>query len=91
MALASLPVMTVDFTSYEFTEGITYSIEVDDGVEAVRVEHHGEGAPEPQTTYESIEYLGAVGSGPWRRFRDWASETDLSINTHSITDVRTTD
>lgn len=83
--------MATDFTTYEFKEGASYAIEVEDGADAVKVEHHGEGAPEARTSYDALEYLGAVGSGPWRRFRDWGSETDLTINAHSITGVEPVD
>lgn len=76
-----------DFSSYEFVVGNTYSVEVDPDSEAVRITEHGEGHPQPQPKYESLEYLGPIGSGPWRRFKDWGSEAVVTINSHHITSV----
>jgi len=76
-----------DFSSYEFVEGNTYSVEVDADIEAVRITEHGEGHPQPQPKYDSLEYLGSIGSGPWRRFKDWESEAEVTINSHHITSV----
>lgn len=74
-----------DFTSYEFVEGRTYRVDVEAGVAgAVRVTEHGEGHPQPQPRYESLEFLGSIGSGPWRRFKDWESEAEVSIDSHHI-------
>lgn len=75
------------FSSYEFVEGNTYSVEVDADPEAVRITEHGEGHPQPQPRYESLEYLGSIGSGPWRRFKDWGSEAEVTINSHHIKSV----
>ena len=83
--------MNPDYTSYEFTEGRTYALEIDLQPDAIQVTEHGEGHPEPQARYESVEYLGSVGSGPWRKFKDWESEATLSIDAHHITSVRTSD
>lgn len=79
--------MTSDFTAFEFVEGKTYSLEVEPGHDAVRVTHHGEGAMEPQTSYGALEYAGSVGSGPWRNFRDWETESEISVNAHHIVDA----
>ena len=76
-----------DFSSYQFVEGNSYAVEVDGDAEAVRITEHGEGHPQPQPKYESLEYLGAIGSGPWRRFKDWDSEAEVTINSHHITSV----
>lgn len=78
--------MASDFPNYEFNEGVSYAIEIEEAADAVKVEHHGEGAPEARTSYEALEYLGPVGSGPWS-FSDWGSETDLTINARLITGV----
>ena len=79
--------VTTDFSTFEFTEGTTYRVEVESGFGAVAVTHHGEGQLEPQEQYGMLEYVGAVGSGPWRNFRDWESEADVSINAHHIVAV----
>lgn len=76
--------MTGDFSTFEFVEGATYRVELESSIDAVRVTHHGEGQLEPQRHYGMLEYVGAVGSGPWRMFRDWESEADVSINSHRI-------
>lgn len=80
--------MPMDFTTYEFVEGNTYAIDVEPGSDAVRVAHHGEGRVEPQDSYGTLEYSGAVGSGPWRTFQDWETETEVTIDAHHILDVR---
>ena len=76
-----------DFSSYEFVEGNTYSVEVEPESGAVQITEHGEGHPQPQPKYASLEYLGPIGSGPWRRFKDWESEAEVTINSHHITAV----
>ena len=76
-----------DFNSFEFVEGKTYSVEVELASEAVQITEHGEGHPQPQPKYSSLEYLGPIGSGPWRRFKDWESEAEVTINSHHITAV----
>lgn len=80
--------MNSDFTTFQFVVGRTYVVEIDPVPEAVQVTHHGEGGPEPQRRYGMLEYSGPVGSGPWRMFRDWETETDVTIDSHHITDVR---
>jgi hypothetical protein len=79
--------MATDFTQYEFVAGRTYSIEIDANPHAVQLTHHGEGQPMSQTRYESLEYEGPVGSGPWRKFQDWESETEVTIDSHHIVAV----
>lgn len=79
--------MTTDHSSYEFQSGKTYEIAVAPGTDAVRVTHHGEGQLEPQDRYATLEFKSNVGSGPWREFRDWETESDVSINSHQITEV----
>ncbi len=79
--------MSSDFTSYEFQDGKTYTLEVDQQPDAIKITKHGVGHPEPQPRYESVEYLDSIGSGPWRRFRDWESEAVLSVDAHHITSV----
>lgn len=85
--VGSLVQMKPDYTSYEFIEGQTYALEVDLQPDAIQVTEHGEGHPEPQARYESVEFLGSVGSGPWRKFKDWESEAILSIDSHHIISV----
>ena len=79
--------MTTDFTSYHFVEGQIYAVEVDGDPDAIRVTEVGESYHEPQPRYGNLEYQGAIGSGPWRRFKDWDSEADVAINAHHITEV----
>lgn len=79
--------MTSDFSMYEFQEGKTYVVEVDLAANSVRVSHHGEGQLEPQAQYSRLEYAGPIGSGPWRRFVDWESEAEVTIDSHHITRV----
>jgi hypothetical protein len=79
--------VTTDFSTFEFSEGATYRVEVDTGGEAVRVTHNGEGQLEPQRRYGMLEFVGAVGSGPWRIFQDWESEAEVTINSHHIVAV----
>lgn len=80
--------MSTDFSGYPFEQGKTYEVAVESGVDAVKLTHHGEGALEPQDRYAMLEFRGSVGDGPWREFRDWETETDLTINSHHITAVR---
>ncbi len=79
--------MTTDFTRFEFVVGKTYTVEIAPGTKAVTVTEHGEGHPEAQDRYVAIEYIGAVGSGPYRRFRDWDSEAELTIDSNHIVSV----
>ncbi len=79
--------MKPDFTTYEFVEGKTYALEIDLQPDAIQITEHGEGHPQPQPRYESVEFLGSVGGGPWRRFKDWESEAVLSVDSHHITSV----
>lgn len=79
--------MAEDFVTYEFVAGNTYAVEVRPGADAVRVAHHGEGQLDPQDRYSMLEFSGAIGSGPWRDFRDWESEAEVSINSHHIVTV----
>lgn len=79
--------MSSDFTSYEFQEGKTYALEVDLQPDSIKITEHGEGHPEAQPQYESAEYLGSIGSGPWRRFKDWESDAVLSVDAHHIISV----
>lgn len=75
--------MESDFTTYSFEKGKTYIVEVT-GTDAIRVERHAEGRPEPQQRYDQLEFRGAIGSGPWREFMDWDTETQIAINAHEI-------
>lgn len=79
--------MATDYTEYDFEPGKTYSVEVELQPGALQITEHGEGHPEPQPRYESLEFLGSIGSGPWRRFKDWESEAEISIDAHHITSV----
>lgn len=83
--------MAGDFTSYEFVEGRTYALVVGQPEEAVRIEHHTVVGIEPQDRYETLEYEGPIGSGPWRKFRDWESEAEITINAHHILEVEEAD
>jgi len=75
--------MESDFTTYNFEKGKTYTVVVTD-TEAVRVERHAEGRPEPRQSYDQLEFKGAIGSGPWREFMDWDTDTQIAINAHGI-------
>lgn len=79
--------MTTDFSNFDFEEGRTYTVEVDPDADAVQLTEHGEGHPPKQPRYETLEFLGSIGSGPWRRFKDWGSEAEVTINAHHITSV----
>lgn len=76
--------MESDFTTYNFEKGKTYIVEVKADPDSVRVERHAEGRPEPQERYDQLEFTGAIGSGPWREFMDWDTETQIAINAHAI-------
>ena len=76
--------MTTDFTAYPFVEGKTYAVEVEPGTNSVQVAHHGEGQLEPQQRYGMLEFVAPIGSGPWRSFRDWESEAEVTIDAHHI-------
>lgn len=79
--------VTTDFSTFEFIEGATYRVELELASDAVQVTHHGEGHPGPRRHYGMLEYIGAVGSGPWRVFRDWESEAEVTVNSHRIVAV----
>lgn len=79
--------MSPDFTTYQFQPGNTYRVSIEPGVDAVKLTHHGEGAIEPQDRYAMLEFKSNVGDGPWREFRDWETETDVTINSHHMTEV----
>lgn len=79
--------MATDQNSYEFEEGGRYTIEVEQPEESVKVDHHTPVGLEPQAHYETLEYEGAIGGGPWKKFVDWESEAKVTINAHHIIGV----
>ena len=81
------PIMTDDFGTYDFVEGNRYSVEVEQPENSVKVDHHTAVGLEPQSHYETLEFVGTIGPGPWQKFVDWESEAEVTINAHHILGV----
>jgi hypothetical protein len=83
--------MGTDFGQYGFVEGNRYSVEVEHPEDSVKVDHHTAVGLEPQARYETLEYEGSIGDGPWKKFVDWESEAKITINAHHILGVTEAD